>query len=300
VNERAPHATADGALPEVFFLAVPGGQRLCLFHPPNPGPVAPRGRVLYLHPFAEELNTSRRVVAQQARALAAAGFAVLQIDLMGCGDSSGEMAHARWTDWLQDAHAALRWLDQRLLPATRAEAPLWLWGLRSGALLAAALARQLGGTPVGPPHLLLWQPVASGQQMLQQFLRLHAAAQWLQPGAPVSTEGPAQALARGDAVDIAGYRLTPALAGDLREARLLPVENSAHKDKPRRLVWLGCEPAPEPRFTPAALQQQAAWRAAGWSVRAEAVQGPAFWQGAGMHEAPALLQATTAALCATG
>jgi alpha/beta superfamily hydrolase len=40
--------------------------------------------------LAEELNKSRHVAAAQARAFAAAGYSVLQIDLYGCGDSSGD------------------------------------------------------------------------------------------------------------------------------------------------------------------------------------------------------------------
>jgi hypothetical protein len=53
-----------------FFLDTPDGQRFCLFHPPG----APcRGAVVYVHPFAEEMNRSRRMAALQARALAAQG-----------------------------------------------------------------------------------------------------------------------------------------------------------------------------------------------------------------------------------
>ena len=75
-------------LPQAFFLPADGGQqRFCLFHPPQG--TQHRGRVLYLHPFAEELNSTRRIVAQQARALAQAGYGVLQIDLLGqCGYGS--------------------------------------------------------------------------------------------------------------------------------------------------------------------------------------------------------------------
>ena len=47
------------------------GVVFCLYHAPQ-GPVL-RGQVLHLHPFAEELNTCRRVSAQFARALASAG-----------------------------------------------------------------------------------------------------------------------------------------------------------------------------------------------------------------------------------
>ncbi len=39
--------------------------------------------VVHVHAFAEEMNKSRRMAAMQSRALAAAGFAVLQIDLLG-------------------------------------------------------------------------------------------------------------------------------------------------------------------------------------------------------------------------
>ena len=91
--------SARTALPQAFFLPSDNGQRFCLYHPPQGSP--PQGRVLYLHPFAEELNSTRRVVAQQARALAKAGYGVLQIDLLGCGDSSGEFADATWAAWLR-------------------------------------------------------------------------------------------------------------------------------------------------------------------------------------------------------
>ena len=99
---------ARTALPQAFFLATGTGQRFCLFHPPQGA--TPLGRVLYLHPFAEELNSTRRVVAGQARVLAQAGYGVLQIDLLGCGDSAGDFADATWAAWLDDAQAAHRWL----------------------------------------------------------------------------------------------------------------------------------------------------------------------------------------------
>ncbi len=48
------------------------------------------------------MNKSRRMAALQARAFAAMGFGVLQIDLFGCGDSSGDFSDARWDIWKQD------------------------------------------------------------------------------------------------------------------------------------------------------------------------------------------------------
>lgn len=277
------------ALPQAFFLPDgAGGQRFCLFYPPQGATC--RGRVLYLHPFAEELNTTRRVVAQQARALAHAGYAVLQVDLLGCGDSSGDFADATWEAWQADALRAHGWLQQH------ASGPLWVWGLRAGALLATHLVAQLNtqhpGTATPTAHLLLWQPAVSGQLVLQQFLRLHAAAQWLGNG-DANQPSPAKALAQGQPVDIAGYTLTPALAQGMGQAALQPPPG-AH---PGQLVWLDVSPLEAPPTTsPATEKTLTAWRSAGWQVQAHTVASPAFWQTVGTEHAPALIQATLAAL----
>lgn len=269
------------AWPQPFFLPTDSGQRFCLFHPPQ-GDV-PRGRVLYLHPFAEELNCTRHVVAQQARALAQAGYGVLQMDLAGCGDSEGHFADATWEAWLQDAGQAHHWLQEH------ASGPLWLWGMRAGALLATALANHLSE----PCHLLLWQPAISGQQLLQQFLRLHTASQWLGAG-KTSGQTPAQMLDNYQPVDIAGYTLSPALAQGLAAARLQP--------PPRRrgqLVWLELSAQEPPTLSPATEKQLAVWREAGWTVSAQALTGPLFWQTVGTDDAPALVSATLGALAQT-
>src|SRR5258705_9769402 len=74
---------------ETFFLPLDNAKRFCISTIPSNG-VEPRGSVLYLPPFAEEMNKSRRMAALQARAFARIGWNVLQMDLFGCGDSSGE------------------------------------------------------------------------------------------------------------------------------------------------------------------------------------------------------------------
>jgi exosortase A-associated hydrolase 2 len=286
-------APARPALPQAFFLPAPGGgRRFCLFHSPPAGAAA-RGRVLFCPPFAEELNTTRRAAARQSRALAQAGFAVMQIDLLGCGDSSGGFEDASWPAWLADLQLAHAWLSQR------ARGPLWLWGLRAGALLASDLAAQLPE----PAHLLLWQAAASGQQQLQQFLRLHAAGQWLagdKTGTVKKTDTPAQQLAQGQSVHIAGYALNPALAQGLAGARLQPPPNQP----PGRVVWLEFTQQTVPdRLQPAALSPAsekalAAWRAAGWQVAAHTIASPAFWQTVEAEASPETEAATRQALLA--
>lgn len=278
----APHRPR---LPQAFFLDSPhGGQRFCLFHRPQPG-ITPRGRVLFCHPFAEELNTTRRTVAGQARALADVGFAVLQIDLFGCGDSSGDFADATWPAWLGDLQHAHAWLADR----QPAAGPLWLWGLRAGALLASDLAAALSE----PAHLLLWQPFASGQQQLHQFLRLHSAGQWLagdNTDAVKKPDRPAKQLAQGQQVHIAGYPLSPLLAQGLAASELQPPANQP----PGRVIWLDL--GTQSALSPVAEKQIAQWKQAGWHVSAQTVATPAFWQTVETEAAPELISVTLAAL----
>jgi len=295
--------------PEAFFLAARPGQRFCLHHAPADG--VPRGLVLYLHPWAEEMNKSRRMAALQARAMAESGYAVLQIDLHGCGDSSDTWAEASWDGWVDDALQALAWLQVRWPDGNRL--PLWLWGLRAGCLLASQVAARLDQSC----QLLFWQPATSGKLLLQQFLRLKAAAD-LQGDAKSILAAVRAGLAAGQPQDVAGYVLSPALAHGLEQAVLAPPKRlplplppppspplpaplppSTTADEPSdrgRVVWLEVSTRDDAGLLPASQAALAAWTAAGFAVQAAVVNGPAFWQTQEIEDAPALLQASLAAM----
>jgi exosortase A-associated hydrolase 2 len=265
---------------EAFYLTMDGngrGRRFCLFHPAAGGP--PQAAFLYIHPFAEEMNKARRMAALQARALSKAGCAVLQIDLLGCGDSSGDFGDATWDDWVADVVEAARWLQRR------APAPLWLWGLRAGCLVAADAASALGT----PCNFMFWQAPSAGKALLQQFLRLKAASDMLDGKSKGVIDGLRRQLADGSAVEIAGYRVSPRLAAGLDAAALSPASRDG------RLEWLDISARPEPGLSPAAQRSTAAWREAGFSVRSRVVTGPAFWQTSEIEEAPELIDASLAA-----
>lgn len=250
-------------LPRAFFLPASDGHRFCLFHAPQ---AAPWSRILFLHPFAEEMHAARRVVAQQCRALAADGHAVLQIDLLGCGDSSGDFGDATWSTWVQDALLGLQWLQQNTPPQ-----PTWIWGLRAGALLACSAARAWPTRPADNPlNLLLWQPVVSGAQQLQQFLRLHAAAQWL--GRDALGEPPAQALAAGRNAHVAGYSVSPDLAAELGAAQLTLPHGTG------RVAVLELHTGLPGTVSPWLARHHSAWANAGWQVSTALVNAVPFWQ----------------------
>ena len=134
--------------------------------------------LLFVPPFAEEMNRSRRVVALQAEALAAIGLGVLVLDLFGCGDSGGDFGEATWEQWLDDVSIAAAWLEQE------SQSAVGLWGLRLGASLAALAASRSADRF---SRLLLWSPVARGQVFLTQFLRARVAMALSVPG--VEREG---------------------------------------------------------------------------------------------------------------
>lgn len=264
---------------DAFFLPSSPGQRFCVLHTPSNGHAS--AAVVYIHPFAEEMNKARRMAALQSRALAQAGCAVLQIDLHGCGDSSGEFHEASWQGWLDDIVLGARWLQERH------GGPLVLWGLRSGALLAKEAATSLGSGQ----RLLLWQPSPSGKALLQQFLRLRAAADMGQSGNKGIVQQLRADLDAGHHVDVAGYRLPPAVAMGLEQSQL-----AASSDQLLGVEWLEVSTREGAELLPASASLVDEWRAKGVRVSAEVVNGPAFWQTQEIEDAPALIQSTLAAV----
>ena len=236
---------------------------------------------MYVHPFADEMNKVRRMVALQSRRMCEAGYAVLQMDLLGCGDSSGDFGDATWADWIEDVHFACRWLCERT------DAPLWLWGMRAGCLLAVEAATTLA---LDKTRFVFWQPVGSGKQVLQQFLRFKAAGDLSEGNAKAVMAESRRRLAEGSAVDVVGYRLFAGLAAGLERAQLDPPGN-AH-----RLEWFEVSSRASAGLTPSAERSLEAWREAGVEVHASTVTGPAFWQTTDVEEAPELLDATMRAL----
>lgn len=267
-----------GAIPFHLDLGA-RGRRFGLRHvPASPA----RSCIVYVHPFAEEMNKSRRMAAACARALAAAGHAVLQFDLLGCGDSDGDLGDATWDDWVLDTIAAARWLQQRH------HQRLVLWGLRSGALIAAQAASRMEQ----PTDFVFWQPAARGDPLLQQFLRLKVAAQLHgeEMRAKESTGALRAALESGVGVEVAGYRLAPALALGLSQASLQPPARSG------AVAWFELSPRADATLLPASTAAVERWRSAGYRVEPRVLPGPSFWSTVEIEEAPALVEATIAAL----
>ena len=251
-----------------------------------------RGAIVYIHPFAEEMNFSRHMAALQSRALAAQGYAVLQIDLLGCGDSAGDFAEASWSAWVADVIEAIRWLRVR-----HSEGVLTLWGLRAGCLLATEAASAVNE----PVDFLFWQPVLSGELYWRQFRRLAVAARALENNDEAREHEPERMTENTSVIEIAGYCISPELIAGLSASRLVLPAKTRRVHCVELSTW---QASGESNATPLALSPAlesalAAWREQGKDIRSAVVPGAAFWQIAEAEDCLAL-RAATAQLLSDG
>jgi exosortase A-associated hydrolase 2 len=274
---------------EPFFFDAEPGTRFSLYHAPNPH-VEPRGAILHVHPFAEELNKTRRMSWLQSRAFATLGFAVLQFDLFGCGDSCGDFNSGRWELWKSDLAVASSWL------AERTSGPLHLWGVRLGALLALDFARE-----AEVDTIVLWQPFMSGRSCINQFLRQHLAAQAAgegptpPAGTPRSTMALRAHLTTHGRIEVGGYEVAVPLV------RAIDACDAANLHLPPCTVHWLANPGPAPSRMAANAERLAErWSGDGVKLHFHPVDGPRAWAADEVIEWPALLDATSALFTGSG
>lgn len=261
------------------FIEAPNRRLFAVYYAPREN-CFNRKVILYVPPFAEEMNRSRRMAALQARAFASLGLGTLLLDLFGTGDSTGDFRDARWELWLEDISVAADWLENRGAVVT------CLWGLRLGALLACAAA---AASRKRFNRLLLWQPVTDGALHLTQFLRIRIAAGISLSGAGEKIEQLRAQLADGRPVEVAGYELSPELARtlvDLRTSELALVPGT-------NCDWLEIGTEATDRLLPAGQRVVEHWRRAGITSSSRTVAGDPFWMLQETTLAPALIAATT-------
>lgn len=239
--------------------------------------------LLFVPPFAEEMNKSRRMLARLGYALAEVGMGLCLPDLYGTGDSEGDFGDARMGIWQQDLRDVAHWLQTE-----HGCRQLLLGGQRYGALLAMSTRAQLPALTA----CLLWQPMAKGQQQLTQFLRLRQAAAIMGGGARETLKDLQLRLDQGESLEVAGYRLSPDLTQAMAAQELAPL--SPPTDLP--LHWLELTRDAERPVMPASKAIIEAWQGQSCTLQVAGVPGDPFWSTQELVDAPMLIVASVAAL----
>lgn len=248
-----------------FFIPSLSGNVFALYHTPDsPEPI--KRNILFIPPFAEELNRSRHMINRQARTFAKAGYGVLVLDLFGTGDSEGSFGQATLHLWQQDILAALKWL------AATSDTPPILWAMRSGTLIAADLIQQQPGLT---DQMILWSPVTNGKKFMTQYLRIKLAAEVTgqKSLAKTTVKDLWAKLDAGQNLEIAGYDLSPELVNNFAALSLADM-----KLPPTLSVkWLETSLSDPAHLSPGSLKVIEALRMSGLDICDLAVNGPAFW-----------------------
>ena len=268
---HAPHSHGEPALPmrspqAAVDLPTPGSRSAGR---------AVRGAILYVPPLEGARHALSVLAAQQAQGLRAMGHAVRACALSGCDGDGGDLTHARWQAWRGDVARAAATLR------AEAGAPLHLWGVGLGGLLALDCAAQ-----VRPARLILWQPSTLGSSCINALVRRHLAAQ------PVSPHGSLPWRARLEAegpLSLGPYTLPAALvqAIDACDAATLALP-------PCTVHWLA-HPGPAPsRSAARAAHLAALWAAQGVTTVHHPLPAGPNAAGEAPHPGAALLAATGA------
>ena len=249
-------------------------------------PPQPRGTVLVVPPFAEEMNKCRRMVTETALELCSTGYAVLVPDLYGTGDSQGDFADGRWGLWQEDLETVCAWGEANRL-AVRA-----VLAVRLGAALAVSAA--CNGRLPAVAATAFWQPVLDGAKHLTQFLRLRTAGNLAGEGDKETVADLRAKLAAGQSVEVAGYGLAGDLASELdalEQPTQLPSQLGATH-------WMEVVRTPEgglPATSKATIERL---QASGSRVSPHTFVGEPFWATVEISTVPEMIRATAQSLSA--
>lgn len=264
----------------VVHVPSAGRQLFALLSEPE---MAPKGIVVHVPAFAEEMNKSRRMLTLATEGFVQDGWAVMQFDLSGCGDSSELLEGVDWDIWVEDLGNVLEWCRCRF-----PDLSIVLWALRGGALIVSDwLAKSGQACP-----LLLWQPVLSGKLQLTQFLRLKAANDMLSDADARNVMAELRArIEGGQSVDVAGYRLSARLAQGMSRA-VFGVANEG----PGQIAVLEIGAPQSTTLSPVIQKAVATWSIGDRRVFAEKIVGAAFWSTQYIEIVPGLFTASRCVL----
>lgn len=261
--------------PQAFFLEHRSISLFSVFY--FPIELAPTEVILLVPPFADEMNKSRRMITLQAQRFCAMGYAVLVVDLLGTGDSSGDFSDATWEVWQENLQYVLEWSRREYGFQT-----FHFWGIRLGCLLVLDMAKRF---QLPASNFLFWQPAINGDRYVTQLFRLRLAEQFGKKNNE-TVKSLRERSSSGESLEIAGYTMKPELLnaiGQLNFTSLTPLPGA-------KVVWLECFAGEQAELLPGSRTITDQWQDQGISVQTACVSGSAFWNSVEIEQVPELIQ----------
>ncbi len=220
---------------------------------------------------------SRHQFTKLAQFLLTKNIATHVLDVRGTGDSPDELAQATWEMWRNDVAQAFN-----VVAAKTPNTPVFVIGLRLGALLALDTCAHHGMTPAG---ICLWEPQFSGKLAMKQFMRI-ANVGAAMTGKSLAIDSQPNEETSGK--EVGGYWISSTLEASVANA-------SAPKSLPctaAQILRISSEA--EITLPPAWETVIAPWRDQGAAIEVADVQFPAFWATSTIMTSPAITDLTAA------
>ena len=169
--------------------------------------------VVICPPIGHEYINSHRALHQLALRLGSIGFPVLRFDYSGCGDSSGDAAECRISQWMKDVAQAISEAQSRTHVQN-----VCLIGLRLGATLSLLTAARRSNVKA----VVLWDPVVKGKEHLEGLIALNRQLLRFRPKPQKQ---------RADwPKDIVGFPIGRSLYDDIDQIDLLAISKKPARD----------------------------------------------------------------------
>lgn len=217
--------TDIAALPAALqtgFYPMAGGANFLLAY----GTADSTHAIVFVPPFAEEMNKCRHLISATMRQLSAAGYSCFLLDNYGTGDSEGDLDNAAMALWRDDLHQLLGTIT------AQGYCSVSFVAIRFGTLQLFDLLNHYT-LPVPVKRVVLWQPIFDMAKFWQQFVRIKVA-EAMASGNKLSQKQVEQQLQNGENIEIAGYPISPAFFHSLWTAKLNYPQQLQHC----HLCWL--------------------------------------------------------------
>lgn len=164
--------------------------------------------VVFIPPFAEEMNRSRKMMTMLLKRFAANADGYI-FDFSGTGDSQGDFGEQSWQGWSRDLSDFVKGMVHKSQYQS-----LQIITLRTGSLVLSEASRLPGFETISPlvKAIHMWNPVLNPTQYFNQFLRIQLAAEMMkEDGQKRTAKDLVAELQEKGELEIAGYMINATL-----------------------------------------------------------------------------------------